>query len=866
MQTLTRKISGIFVAIIIFLVMMPLHAKAEVTQTLPAGGIVWVGDNTVYYENQQYLTLSDALKAVYQSDPKEKTAVVYCKPEADVGKMTHGHVADSITIYGNGANVSGGEYDMEIDTYRFNRDSGAQDANSGSDLEKDITVTVHDLNGIAAWGERKTGHTINLVFDNCNNMNRVYFAGTTGKLNVVMTNCSFEGSNNNTSIYSNSQGTIQLNGCEFKEIAVPINLNNKSNGIQMISVENCRFVDCSTTKLSSQTQSETYAAPIRVVAQTGARSELTVKNVQIAMRDNRLNGDILIGDGRSGKTANGICTLNAENLSVEKSFAEIQIQQGNYYAENGTVSDAAKMEKTLLYPCHQKAVADATKVFAVQNVNLEKVDKVEPTCTESGHETYWKCSICMKLFADENSITETTLQDVTIPPKGHTVTKVDVKDATCTKPGNVEYWHCDTCGKNYSDQAATQELSNVTVPPTGHEMTKNPAVAATTEKEGNLEYYVCENEKENDAWYWDAAGNNLIENHNAVVTAKLTSQTENVKSDVVEPAKEQTVTGQTESGAEVQLKVEIDTETLKENTVDTVVAVDNTSDDLKEKAVNELKKTGADVSKDNVDVVLTPAVEIKNVQVNETDATITMNISLVCKAEAKVNGKVVLEETTEVPNDQIKQDTVITMSVPASWNGKSIIVRHETMDRGVKFYSAVAANGVATFTVPAEYGFSPFTLFVDDGKTVTVKLDNETKTYNRTDVVNETALPAPGKFNYAFKGWKFEGIDGQYFNMTAELFEALLDKNAVVIGSSVFEGPMSEHPEIEEAKKNGTWGVDENKPAATAKPAAAAVTPVRTSSIPKTSDDSNLMLWVCLMGIAALGLGGAVYMKKRNHQ
>ena len=64
MQTLTRKISGIFVAIIIFLVMMPLHAKAEVTQTLPAGGIVWVGDNTVYYENQQYLTLSDALTAV----------------------------------------------------------------------------------------------------------------------------------------------------------------------------------------------------------------------------------------------------------------------------------------------------------------------------------------------------------------------------------------------------------------------------------------------------------------------------------------------------------------------------------------------------------------------------------------------------------------------------------------------------------------------------------------------------------------------------------------------------------------------------------------------------------------------------------
>ena len=138
-----------------------------------------------------------------------------------------------------------------------------------------------------------------------------------------------------------------------------------------------------------------------------------------------------------------------------------------------------------------------------------------------------------------------------------------------------------------------------------------------------------------------------------------------------------------------------------------------------------------------------------------TDATITMNISLVCKAEAKAGGAVVPVAKETVPNDQIKQDTVITMSVPASWNGKSIIVRHETKDRGVKFYSAVAANGVATFTVPAEDGFSPFTLYVDDGATVTVKLDNETKTYNRTDVVNETALPAASKYNYAFKGWKF---------------------------------------------------------------------------------------------------------------
>lgn len=423
---------------------------------------------------------------------------------------------------------------------------------------------------------------------------------------------------------------------------------------------------------------------------------------------------------------------------------------------------------------------------------------------------------------------------------------------TCTKAGFTAEMSCSVC-------------RTVTVPPvvvnaTGHNLKLVEAVAATTEKEGNLAHYVCQ--KDNSEWFWDAAGNNPIANHSAVVTAKLTSQTEELNSEVGKPEETFTVTAE---GSATSVAVKIDTDKLMENTADTMATADSNSE-LKQNAVKKLADAGVTATAEEVTLILTPAVEVENVKVDEQKATITMDISLVCKVEAKAGGAVVPVAKETVPNEQIKQDTVITISVPESWNGKSIIVRHVTKSRGVKLYSAVAADDTVTFTVPKKDGFSPFTLFVDDGKTVTVKLDSETKTYNRTDVVNETALPAASKYNYAFKGWKFEGIDGQYFNMTAELFEALLDKNAVVIGSSVFEGPLSEHPEIEEAKKNGTWGVDENKPAATAKPAAAAaVTPVR-SSIPKTSDDSNLMLWVCLMGIAALGLGGAVYMKKRNHQ
>lgn len=63
-------------------------------------------------------------------------------------------------------------------------------------LEKDVTVTVKSLDGIAAWGQRNTAHTINLVFEDCKDMQRIYFTNTgniEGVINISLDGCSFDG-------------------------------------------------------------------------------------------------------------------------------------------------------------------------------------------------------------------------------------------------------------------------------------------------------------------------------------------------------------------------------------------------------------------------------------------------------------------------------------------------------------------------------------------------------------------------------------------------------------------------------------------------------------------------------------------------
>ena len=55
-------------------------------------------------------------------------------------------------------------------------------------------------------------------------------------------------------------------------------------------------------------------------------------------------------------------------------------------------------------------------------------------------------------------------------PHTHQATQVEEKAATCTQDGNIAYWYCADCGKYFSDEACTVEitLEDTVVPATGH--------------------------------------------------------------------------------------------------------------------------------------------------------------------------------------------------------------------------------------------------------------------------------------------------------------------------------------------------------------------------------------------------------------
>lgn len=304
-------------------------------------GNAWTGGN-VYWEageeNGYADTLADALKSAYMANGSDITII--CKPGSDVGTMTHGHVADNITLYGNNAYLSGGECELEVDTYKFDRATGTQ-SDTGAFLSQDITITAYELDNLGVWGQRNTEHTVTVNLIDCdgreisgqsNNPQRVYINGTSGANNITLTDCDFITAA--TAVYSNADGKVEIDNCSFTGSQAPVNFNHKDSGTQTVTVKNSTFTTC-----GDDNTWKTFAAPLRFVNSGNGSQTVTVDNTTITDTVGS-NGDILLGDGRAGEQSKGV------SLTITNTEAEVQAQKPGYYGADGAVSNTSLVRKT----------------------------------------------------------------------------------------------------------------------------------------------------------------------------------------------------------------------------------------------------------------------------------------------------------------------------------------------------------------------------------------------------------------------------------------------------------------------------------------------------------------------------------------
>ena len=148
------------------------------------------------------------------------------------------------------------------------------------------------------------------------------------------------------------------------------------------------------------------------------------------------------------------------------------------------------------------APAETPVTITVGGVDVQVYhrNRVEPTCTENGNNEYWKAvgaDTCYGKRTNEQTHEEEYYvlndwnKEVVLKALGHDKEHHEAVASTCKDQGTIEYWHCKRCGKNFSDEACTKEVTDVKAPLAAHTLTKTEAKAATCTEKGNNAYWTC---------------------------------------------------------------------------------------------------------------------------------------------------------------------------------------------------------------------------------------------------------------------------------------------------------------------------------------------------------------------------------------
>lgn len=138
--------------------------------------------------------------------------------------------------------------------------------------------------------------------------------------------------------------------------------------------------------------------------------------------------------------------------------------------------------------------AYATKnSFTFHNVadKLTHVSAVAATCLAKGNVEYWHCDTCNTNFSNEEGTVALDQIETDIIP--HDLVQVNEVDPTCTKAGVRYHWHCNSCGKNFEYSDGSDEIEDVVIPARGHVLYFCQGYEETCEARGERNHYRCEN-------------------------------------------------------------------------------------------------------------------------------------------------------------------------------------------------------------------------------------------------------------------------------------------------------------------------------------------------------------------------------------
>ena len=142
--------------------------------------------------------------------------------------------------------------------------------------------------------------------------------------------------------------------------------------------------------------------------------------------------------------------------------------------------------------------------------SITLVPKTPETCTTDGNIEHYKCNVCGDLFADARGVNVLTEEDVKIPAEHEYGDLVPKQEPTCTQTGMQAHYKCSVCNKYFDESKTEKTVAELTISinPNAHDFgawkDEIPATCVATGTKGHKDCSRCNK-------HYDESGNEITD-------------------------------------------------------------------------------------------------------------------------------------------------------------------------------------------------------------------------------------------------------------------------------------------------------------------------------------------------------------------
>ena len=271
-------------------------------------------------------------------------------------------------------------------------------------------------------------------------------------------------------------------GLGTKYYSVQLKAKNYNNEVEQTSSWSPQFVVCENGKIAGITT----ISPENTSVPKGGQRQFTATVIGYGDFDKSVTWKVYY-DSSAGTTISqdGVLTVG-----IDETATKIQVEA----TSKGNTGCINTIWVTIINHTHTTML----------------VPEKPKTCTTDGNEEHYKCNVCGDLFADAGGVNSLTEEQVKRPAGHEYGDLVPKQEPTCTQTGMQAHYKCSVCNKYFDESKTEKTVAELTIPidPNAHDFgewtAEVPATCVATGTKGHKDCSRCNR-------HYDESGNEITD-------------------------------------------------------------------------------------------------------------------------------------------------------------------------------------------------------------------------------------------------------------------------------------------------------------------------------------------------------------------